>query len=108
MAEPLGDFLHRDALVPKQGRAAVAEVVEADLPEVIVLKELWKVRGNPAGTDDVSVLEAADVLIEIVVVAVAEDLLHLFSSCFHVQQDLHRPVGHRKRAEGRGVLRGIP
>jgi hypothetical protein len=36
VAEPLLDVLHRDALVAEERRAAVPEVMEADLPEPMV------------------------------------------------------------------------
>ena len=71
VTEPLLDLLHRDAVGEQQRRAAMPEIVETDMPQAVLIQQLWKCRGEIVGRNQRSHLIHADVVQIPLVVALA-------------------------------------
>ena len=46
VTEPFLDLFHRDAVGEQQRRAAMPEIVETDMPQPILVQQLWKCGGK--------------------------------------------------------------
>ena len=74
MSQPLLDLLHGDAVFEQQGRTAVAQIVQADVPQPLFPQQLTEAVGDIAGFEDVAHLVNEDIAQVFLVVAVAADL----------------------------------
>ena len=72
--QPLLDLLHGDAVFEQQGRAAVPQIVQADVPQPLFPQQLAEAVGDIARFEDVAHLVDEDIAQVFLVVAVAADL----------------------------------
>ena len=71
MTEPLLDLLHGDAVGKQQRRAAMPEIVKADMPQGVLIQQLRKSRGEIVRGNQRSHLVHADVVQIPLVIALA-------------------------------------
>ena len=107
VAQPFLDQLGVDAVFQQQGRAAVADVVELDLPQAMLFQHLPEGLRHHVRLVEIPHLIHEDVAQEIPVVAVAADLPVFRLLPLHPQQALPDVAHQRQGPDAGTVLRPV-
>lgn len=107
MPKPFGDILHWDALMSKQGSAAMSKIMETDSSHAVIVQKSSEGTADPVRMNKVSVFEQIDIVFELIVVTRAEEDLHLLLTLLHLQKLVYCRIAKRKSSEGASILGGI-
>lgn len=99
MPQPLLDLLHGDALTEQQTGAAVAQIMEPDVPQAVLLQQEFKMVGDVIGPEQLAHLIGANIVQVVGAVGLLKEFpVPLLPGTLLLQQDPHR-WDQRQRAE---------
>ena len=102
VAQPFLNLLHGHSLFQQQAGTGVAQIMEPDMPQPVVLQQLGKPFGHCVGKDEVSHLIHEQVALVLSVIAVAAEFLVVLLLRLQVPQPLGEP-----RHQGQGPQTGL-
>lgn len=89
--QPLLNLLHRDALTEQQTGAAVAQIMEPDVPQAVLLQQELEVVGDVVGPKQFAHLVGANIVQVVGAVGLFEQLpVLLLPGTLLLQQNPHR------------------